>query len=49
MTMKILIAEDDEFLLKALDFKLSKDGYEVIKAKDGREVKQELDAEISLI
>lgn len=44
MTMKILIAEDDEFLLKALDFKLSKDGYDVIKAKDGREVKQVLDA-----
>ena len=35
--MKILIAEDDELILKIIEFRLKKDGHEVIVAKDGRE------------
>jgi DNA-binding response OmpR family regulator len=34
---KILIIEDEELILKALEFRLKRDGYEVIKAPDGRE------------
>ncbi|ANW95786.1 transcriptional regulator [Wenyingzhuangia fucanilytica] len=35
--MKILIAEDDALILSTLEFRLKKDGYEVITAVDGRE------------
>lgn len=35
--MKILIAEDDELMLKTLELRLRKDGHEVISAKDGRD------------
>lgn len=35
--MKILIAEDDPMLLKTLQLRLVKEGYEVIAARDGRE------------
>ena len=35
--MKILIAEDDEIILKIIEFRLKKDGHEVIIAKDGRD------------
>jgi two-component system response regulator VicR len=34
---KILIVEDESLILKALEFRLKRDGYEVIKAVDGRE------------
>ena len=34
---KILIAEDEVLMLKALEFKLKKDGYDVDVAADGRE------------
>jgi DNA-binding response OmpR family regulator len=34
---KILIIEDEELILKALEFRLRRDGYDVIKAKDGRD------------
>lgn len=34
--MKILIAEDDELMLKTLEFRLKKDGHEVFLARDGR-------------
>lgn len=33
---KILVIEDEELMLKALDFRLKKDGYEVDTALDGR-------------
>jgi len=35
--MKILIAEDNELMLKTLEFRLKKDGHEVLLAKDGKE------------
>lgn len=35
--MKILIAEDDELMLKTLELRLKKDGHEVISANDGRD------------
>ncbi len=35
--VKVLIVEDEELLLKALEFRLKKDGYEVYTAKDGLE------------
>ena len=35
--MKILIAEDDELILKIIEFRLKKDGHEVIITKDGRD------------
>lgn len=33
----ILIVEDENLVVKALEFKLRRDGYDVIHAKDGRE------------
>jgi DNA-binding response OmpR family regulator len=33
--MKILIAEDDEMMLKTMEFKLIREGYEVISCPDG--------------
>jgi len=38
--MKILICEDEEILLTALEFRLRKLGYEVVLAKDGQEALQ---------
>lgn len=35
--MKILIAEDDEMMLKTIEFRLLKEGYEVISCSDGKE------------
>ncbi len=35
--MKILIAEDEPMLLKTIELKLKKEGYEVITTHDGRE------------
>ena len=35
--MKILIAEDDELMLKTLELRLRKDGHEVVSANDGRD------------
>lgn len=34
---RILIVEDEGLILKALEFRLKRDGYDVIKAADGRE------------
>jgi two-component system response regulator VicR len=34
---RILVVEDETLILKALEFRLKRDGYEVIKAIDGRE------------
>lgn len=35
--MKVLIAEDDELMLRILEMRLKKDGYEVIIARDGKD------------
>lgn len=35
--MNILVVEDDEMVLKALEFRLKKDGYEVVTASNGKE------------
>ena len=35
MVSKILVIEDEELMLKALEFRLRKDGYEIYTAKDG--------------
>jgi DNA-binding response OmpR family regulator len=35
--MKILVAEDEPMLLKTIELKLKKEGYEVITTHDGRE------------
>jgi hypothetical protein len=35
--MKILVCEDDEMVLKMVEFRLIKDGYEIILANDGKE------------
>lgn len=37
MTKKILIAEDNKLILETMYHKLTKDGYEVIKATNGKE------------
>jgi DNA-binding response OmpR family regulator len=35
--MRILVAEDEPMLLKTIELKLKKEGYEVIAASDGKE------------
>lgn len=35
--MKILVVEDEELMLKALEFRLKKDGYTIVRAIDGRD------------
>lgn len=35
--MRILVAEDEPMLLKTIELKLKKEGYEVITASDGKE------------
>lgn len=37
MSLSILIAEDEAMMLKAIAFKLQKEGYEVSTASDGKE------------
>lgn len=34
--MKVLIAEDDELMLKTLEFRLKRDGHEIFLARDGK-------------
>lgn len=41
--MKILIAEDDKLILSTIEFRLKKEGYEVIKALDGREALEKIE------
>ncbi|MEH6703303.1 response regulator [Galbibacter orientalis] len=36
MKKKILIIEDNPMIVKSLEFKLTKDGYEIVVAHDGR-------------
>ena len=47
--MKILVAEDEPMLLKTIELKLKKEGFEVITTSDGREAAakiQELDPDL---
>lgn len=41
--MKVLIAEDDPLMLKTLEFRLKKDGHEVICTKDGQEALEKIE------
>ena len=41
--MKILVAEDDQLMLKMLEFRLKKDGHEIIVTHDGREAVAKLE------
>ena len=42
---RILVVEDDKIMLKTLEFKLSKDGYDIVKAEDGRVAKKLIETE----
>ncbi len=44
--MKILIAEDDELMLRTLEFRLKKDGHTILIARDGREAIELIDANV---
>ena len=41
--MRILIAEDDALILSTLEFRLKKEGYEIITAIDGREALKKIE------
>ena len=43
--MKILICEDEEIMLTALEFRLRKQGYEVIVAEDGKQAMHKIQHE----
>jgi DNA-binding response OmpR family regulator len=43
--MKILIAEDDEMMLRTMEFKLIREGYEVISCSDGKEALEKIVSE----
>lgn len=42
---KILLVEDESLILKALEFRLKRDGYDIIKAVDGREALRMIETE----
>lgn len=42
--MKILVADDDELMLRTLEFRLKKDGNTVLVARDGQEAISMIDA-----
>lgn len=44
--MKILVAEDEPMLLKTIELKLKKEGYEVISASDGRQAIEQIEKEV---
>ena len=44
--MKILVAEDEPMLLKTIELKLRKEGYEVISTPDGRQALEQLEKEM---
>ena len=44
--MKILVIDDEPLMLKALNFRLSKDGYDVTIAEDGKKALELLNEEI---
>jgi DNA-binding response OmpR family regulator len=41
--MKILVAEDDLIMLKTIELRLQKDGYDVITSQDGRDALKKFD------
>jgi len=41
--MKILVAEDEAMLLKTIELKLKKEGYEVIVTSDGRQAIEQIE------
>jgi DNA-binding response OmpR family regulator len=41
--MKILVAEDEPMLLKTVELKLRKEGYEVIATSDGRQAMEQIE------
>ncbi|EAR01290.1 PleD family two-component system response regulator [Maribacter sp. HTCC2170] len=43
---KLLLAEDDELLASLLNYRLQKEGYEVVLSNNGKEVKEQLIREI---
>lgn len=43
--MKILVAEDEPMLLKTIELKLKKEGYDVIATVDGREAIAKIESE----
>ncbi len=43
--MKILVAEDEPMLLKTIELKLKKEGYDVIATVDGREAISKIESE----
>ncbi len=40
--MRILVAEDDDLMLKTLEFRLKRDGHEVIVTHDGKEALEQI-------
>ena len=46
MKKKILVIEDNPMVIKSLEFKLKKEGYDVYLAEDGREAMEKLKSEI---
>ena len=43
--MRILVCEDEEILLTSLEFRLKKQGFEIILAKDGKEALEKIKTE----
>jgi two-component system response regulator VicR len=43
--MRILVCEDEEILLTSLEFRLKKQGFEIILAKDGKEAIEKIKTE----
>ncbi len=43
--MKVLLAEDDIMMLKTIEFKLLKEGYQVIACADGKEAMLKIESE----
>ncbi len=43
--MKILVCEDEEIMLTALEFRLRKQGFNVIKAEDGKAALEKINSE----
>ena len=43
--MKVLIAEDDIMMLKTMEFRLMKEGYEVIACSDGKDALSKIESE----
>jgi len=51
MKMKVLICDDDPMTLKALEFQFKRDGYDVVKANNGKDAMQILteDKDLNLL